>query len=138
MSREEDVMSTKTKRILVGAMSTALILTSFTTVPVGAAPANKTPAAKAATADTMPTDISARRRHYRHGGGISAGQAAAMFGLVAGTVIAVSAARRHRHNPYAVPYAYGAPYGGYYGAPYRPYGYAPYGYGGYGYGPRYW
>jgi hypothetical protein len=128
-------MSIKTN--LVGALSAALVLTSFSTAaPVHAAPFNKAPAAEPAAADTMPTDISARRRHYRRGG-ISAGQAAAMFGLVAGTVLAVSAARRHRHNPYAVPYAYGAPYGGYYGAPYRPYGYAPYGYG-YGYGPRYW
>jgi hypothetical protein len=131
-------MSTKTKRALVGALSTALVITSFSiAAPVQAAPVNKAPTAKPATADTIPTDISARRRHYRHGG-ISAGQAAAMFGLIAGTVIAVSAARkRHRHYyGHGVPYAYGVPYGygGHYGAPYG-YGYGhPYG----GYGYRRW
>jgi hypothetical protein len=129
--RQEDVMSIKTKRTLVGALSAALVITSFSmAAPVRAAPVNKTPAA-APAADTMPTDVSARRRHYRNGG-ISAGQAAAMFGIVAGTVLAVSAARRHRHYK-GVPYYGGVPYGGYYGygAPYAPYG------GYYGYGPRY-
>jgi hypothetical protein len=127
-------MTTTVKRTLVGALSAALVLTSFSVAPVSAAPAGKTPAAAPAqVAETMPTDISGRRRYY---GGSNPAAAIAMFGAIAGTVAAVSAARRYRHH-YGVPYAYGAPYGGYYGAPYG-YGGGYGSYGGYGYGPRYW
>jgi hypothetical protein len=130
MRGKEGKMTTTVKRTLVGALSAALVLTSFSIAPAHAVPAGKKPAAAPAqAADTMPTDISSRRRHYR---GTNPAAALAMFGLVAGTVAAVAASRRHRHH-YGVPYAYGVPYGGYYGAPY---GYGPYG--GYGYGPRYW
>jgi hypothetical protein len=127
-------MSTKTTRTVVGVMAAALALTSLSIEPVRAASATpKAPVAAPAKADTTPTDISTRRRHYRGGGNPAA--ALAMFGVVAGSIAAISASRRHRHG-YGVYYPYGG-YGpgyGYYGP--RPY-YQPYGYGGYGYRP-YW
>jgi hypothetical protein len=136
IARREDVMKTKIKRTAVGALTAAMVLTSFAIEPVRAAPANKAPAAAPAQAD-MPTDVSSQRRRRAYRRGASPAQALAMFGLIAGTVVAVSQANRHRRHYYGggVSYAYGAPCGGYYGAPY---GHQPYGY---GYGPpryRYW
>jgi hypothetical protein len=130
-------MSTKTTRTIVGVMAGALALTSLSIEPVRAASATpKAPVAAPAKADTTPTDISTqRRRHYRGGG--NPAQALAMFGIVAGSIAAISASRRHRHG-HGVYYPHGG-YGpgyGYYGPrpyAYQPYGYQPYGYGGYGY-----
>ena len=119
------------KRTVAAGLSAALVLTCVGIEPTRAESAAKAPQAAPAQAYTGPTDVSSRRRTYHRG--VSPGQAAAMFAAVAGTVIAVSQARRYRRH-YGVPYGYGAPYGGYYGAPYA---YQPYGYG-YGYGPGRW
>jgi hypothetical protein len=79
------------------------------------------------------TDVSARRRIYRHGGGGAA--AAAAFAGIVGTGLAIAATQNRR-----------ADYDGYYGGGYAPapyyYGRGPYdrgyGYGGYGPGVSGW
>jgi hypothetical protein len=123
IARREDVMNTKIKRTLIGALAATVAVTSFSIEPVRAAPANKAPAAAQAPAD-MPTDVStqSRRRHYR--GGTNPAQALAMFGMIAGTIAAVSASRRHHRRYYGgQPFGhYGPYYGGGYGSPY---GYGP-------------
>ena len=104
------------RKTIISGLAVALLATSMPLLPATAAPA-KQPAASVAHTQTLATDLSARRRHYR--GGSRAGLAA--FGLVAGTIGAIAAQQAYRDN-----YGYG-----YYGP-------APYGYGYYGYGPRYY
>jgi len=80
-----------------------------------------------ATAVNGVTDVSARRRVYRHGGGAAA---AAAFAGIVGTGLAIAGAQNRRayYDDY-----YGGPGYGYYGG--GPY-YGGYGYHGYG-GPYY-
>jgi len=117
------------KRTVVGAIAATLALTSFAVEPVRAASStSKAPVAAPANVDLRPTDVSTQRRRYYHRGGNPAA-AMAFAGVVAGTIGAIAASRRHRNH-------YGAyyPYGGY--GPAYPY-YGPRGGYGYGYGRPY-
>lgn len=119
----------------VAAMSLAAVAPSGAV----AAPANDSPATVSSHHGTSDaTDISARRRHYRGGGGNAAGLAA--FGAIVGTIGAIAASNsgpRYYDNGYygGGPAYYSGPGyggggyygGGYYGGPYRGYG------GGHGY-----
>jgi hypothetical protein len=121
-------MKTTAKRAVIGALAATMALTSFNMAPAVAAPAQKPATASKANVATPLTDVSTRRKRYHAHRGASPAQAMAMFGMVAGTIAAISASRRHRHHyGYYQPYGY-APYG--YGHGYAPYGYGyrPYGY----------
>ncbi|HWM49630.1 MAG TPA: hypothetical protein VNR11_22240 [Xanthobacteraceae bacterium] len=117
-------------RIVTGAVAAALALTSFGIEPVRAAPAaaSERPVVGPAQSASLPTDISSRRRVHRGG---NPAAAIAMFGVVAGTIAAISASRRHRYN-----HGYYYPYGGY-GPAYPYYGPRPYAYPYYGPPPGY-
>lgn len=132
-------MSSKTTKTVVGLMAAALALTSLSIEPVRAASTSqKAPAVAKANADGGLTDVSTQRRNRAYRGHNNPAAAMAMFGVVAGSIAAISASRRHRHG-HSVYYPYGSAYGPgyqYYGARpyYQPYGYQPYGYS-YGYRP---
>jgi hypothetical protein len=112
-------------------LATVAAMTISAVAPTGAiaAPAAKNQVSTSHGSSDATDFSSARRRHYRGGGGNAAGLAA--FGAVVGTIgaIAASQSRRDYYDSYGyyerpAPAYYG---GGYYGGPYRGYG------GGYGY-----
>ena len=114
--------------IVTGLVAAVLALTSFGIEPARAATAASERVASAARMANVPTDISSRRRVHRGG---NPAAAIAMFGVVAGTIAAISASRRHRYS-----HGYYYPYGGY-GPAYPYYGPRPYAYPYYGPPPGY-
>ncbi|MET0969893.1 MAG: hypothetical protein ABWY18_11870 [Tardiphaga sp.] len=121
-----------TSRAVMAAAVAALTATSFAPTGAIAAPAAKRDVAAGHGTSDSTEFSSARRRHYRGGGGNAAGLAA--FGAIAGTIgaIAASQSRRDYYDSYGYygggpvysgPAYYGGGYGGgYYGGPYRGYG----------------
>jgi hypothetical protein len=118
------------------ALAAVTALTVSAAVPTGAiaAPAAKSSQITTDHGTSGATEFSsARRRHYRGGGGNAAGLAA--FGAIAGTIGAIAASQSRRDYDDSYGYydggpTYGGPAyygGGYYGGPYRGYG------GGHGY-----
>jgi hypothetical protein len=107
-------MRKMTSRAIAVAMAGAMALTCSLIEPVAAASA-QTPVAKETPASGM-TDVSASRRHYRHGGDRAA--IGAMLGI-AGTIAGIAAANSYRRHYYDYDRSYygyaPAPYyGGYY------------------------
>jgi len=108
---------------IVAVTAAAIAITSIGIAPSRAGSVTSKPPAVSAgdVAGVEITDFTARRRYV---GQRNNAAALGAFLAVAGTVAAISLARRHRHYNY--PYGYGYGYG--YGQPVPYYGY---------YGPRY-